>query len=271
MPYTSPNTNFNLKMFPPTSKNIIIVGDNPTVRKQEDFNGILVLILFEPDAIFHHRQLVIDNHRNFDYIFTYDQHILNACSNARLYLCGGTWIEKSTYNNMNLSRKQPKISCLTGMKEFTPAHTFRKMLYKSQKSLSFLPITWFRSSKDRVLLPKIGDNPVIGDSKDPLFLDYQYSVAIENCRENNYFTEKLLDCLLTKTIPIYYGCPNISTWFDTRGWIILENTSIQEFRVKCSRLPNYAAHINVINENHERAKNYIDVFVNLQRVMNFGD
>jgi hypothetical protein len=45
-------------------------------------------------------------------------------------------------------------------------------------------------------------------------LDYTFSVAIENCVEDGYFTEKLTDCILTNTTPIYYGCPSIDKFFD---------------------------------------------------------
>ena len=239
-------------------------------RPPGDTTTRYIAVQCEPEAIIHSRQAFIDNHKTFDTILTYDEEILKACPNARQYVWGTSWISSSTYNAVNVSRKQRIVSCLTGMKELTPAHTYRKMLYNSQLSLSMaLPITWFRSSKGAAL-PAIGNNPLIGDSKDPLFLDYQFSVVIENCRLNNYFTEKLVDCLITKTIPIYYGCPNISNWFDTRGWIILETTSIQEFRAKCGKLPNYDAHINVINENFERAKQYSSIATNLQRAMNFG-
>lgn len=41
---------------------------------------------------------------------------------------------------------------------------------------------------------------------------YDFSIAIENCVEENYFTEKLTDCLLTNTTPIYYGCSNIKNF-----------------------------------------------------------
>jgi hypothetical protein len=51
---------------------------------------------------------------------------------------------------------------------------------------------------------------------------YEFSVAIENSRENNYITEKFYDCLLTDTIPIYCGAPNISDYFDPRGYIELK-------------------------------------------------
>jgi hypothetical protein len=50
------------------------------------------------------------------------------------------------------------------------------------------------------------------NKKDGL-LDYKYSIAIENCTEEGYFTEKLTDCILTDTIPIYFGCPNIKEYF----------------------------------------------------------
>jgi hypothetical protein len=43
--------------------------------------------------------------------------------------------------------------------------------------------------------------------------DYRYSLAFENCRQRNYFTEKILDCWLAWTMPIYWGCPNLSDYF----------------------------------------------------------
>jgi hypothetical protein len=43
--------------------------------------------------------------------------------------------------------------------------------------------------------------------------NYKYSICIENCRKKNYFTEKFTDALLCWTIPIYYGCSNISNFF----------------------------------------------------------
>jgi len=45
-------------------------------------------------------------------------------------------------------------------------------------------------------------------------MDYQFSIAIENSIEEDYFTEKLTDCILTDTTPIYYGCPNIQRFFN---------------------------------------------------------
>ena len=49
--------------------------------------------------------------------------------------------------------------------------------------------------------------------------NYAFSVAIENniSSDDYYFTEKLIECFTTGTVPIYYGCPNIDKFFDIRG------------------------------------------------------
>jgi hypothetical protein len=54
--------------------------------------------------------------------------------------------------------------------------------------------------------------------------DYCFSVAIENSSIPGYFSEKILDCFLTGTVPIYLGDFEIGKHFDTRG-IIFYNDS----------------------------------------------
>ena len=43
---------------------------------------------------------------------------------------------------------------------------------------------------------------------------YEYSIAIENSCEQNTVSEKFFDCILNNTIPLYYGCPNISDLYE---------------------------------------------------------
>lgn len=40
--------------------------------------------------------------------------------------------------------------------------------------------------------------------------DYKFSLCSENSNEKNYISEKFFDCILTNTVPIYYGCKNVS-------------------------------------------------------------
>ena len=50
--------------------------------------------------------------------------------------------------------------------------------------------------------------------KDDALERYRYTISIENCRVDDYWTEKLSDPILSLTQPIYCGCPNIERYFD---------------------------------------------------------
>ena len=69
-----------------------------------------------------------------------------------------------------------------------------------------------RILQDDVDIYGFGHNPL----PDKAFgLDqYKYSLVIENTQHKNYWTEKLSDAFLARTIPIYSGCPNITDFFE---------------------------------------------------------
>ena len=54
--------------------------------------------------------------------------------------------------------------------------------------------------------------------------NYSYSISIENASKKNYFSEKFTDCILSWTIPIYYGCPNIEKYFPKECFYWLDIT-----------------------------------------------
>ena len=46
---------------------------------------------------------------------------------------------------------------------------------------------------------------------------------MENCKSPGYFSEKIIDCLIQGTIPIYWGDPTISSYFNMKGIINFNN------------------------------------------------
>ena len=241
-----------------TNGKTYICLDEPDMIRPEGVTQFIA-IQCEPNAISGLRDKFIKNHSRYDILLAHDDEILKACPNAKLYVFGSCWISPDTYNAIDITRKLPRISSLTGWKDTTDGHNFRRTLYFNQKSID-LPITWYRSCMHVWMTEEITSNPVLDASqfsKQELFLDYQYSLVIENNRAPNYFTEKLMDCLMTKTIPIYWGCTNIDRWFDTTGWIILETTHMNELIEKCKILPVYSENLETINKNYESAKKYI--------------
>lgn len=72
------------------------------------------------------------------------------------------------------------------------------------------------------------------DALDP----YLFSIAIENSYIPNYMTEKLTDCFVSMTIPLYSGCPNASNYYS--GFIEIDPWDIEAVITKIHNLHNNA-------------------------------
>jgi hypothetical protein len=218
-----------------------------------------VFVQLEPVAIQRDtEQHLVKNYNMYDTIYTFNETVLQGCPNAKkTILPACSWISRSHWGSIDTTKKAFQVSCITGSKQLAEGHTYRLLLYANQKILKdvySMPITFYRSSADQPL-PELTNNPFIQKDKFPLFETFQYSFVIENSSQTNYFTEKLIDCLITKTIPIYYGCPNIAEYFDTTGWILLTEKEpferLQEFVEKWKQA-NYS------EDSYERFKESIE-------------
>ena len=59
------------------------------------------------------------------------------------------------------------------------------------------------------------------DKRDGL-AEYRYSIAIENCCERGYVTEKLFDCFLCNCVPIYLGAPDVAEIYPAGAFLPLD-------------------------------------------------
>ena len=103
---------------------------------------------------------------------------------------------------------------------------------------------------------KFHRSPPLVPSKDPFFANAKFNIACENQDMPNMFTEKLLDCFKTYTVPIYFGCTNIGNYFDIRG--ILQFFTIEEFdKIIANLTPDvYDSMFPYVLNNYELAKPY---------------
>lgn len=188
----------------------------------------------------------------YDYVLTHDQNLLDNFSNCFLYEFGGCWTGDFNLN----TKKEFGISTLVGGKKMTIGHVLRTEFYALRDEIRN-PIKFWISKNFPPVNPRDSD-PVLFSGKSEMF-NNQFHVCIENVKRENWFTEKLIDCLYTKTIPIYYGCPNISNWFDIRGFIIVNNA--YDLINACNLLNEntYLEKIEHIEKNFELSKQYMNV------------
>lgn len=106
-------------------------------------------------------------------------------------------------------------------------------------------LEWVERIGDQVDLYGRGFNEI--ELKEEGLCDYMFSVAIENGQYETYFTEKILDCFATGTIPVYLGAPDIGDHFNLDGIITLSD----EFDVSEDI---YYDKMDAIQDNLERAK-----------------
>lgn len=226
-----------------------------------------IFLQTEPEVIQHTREFMLRNAHRFTWILTFDEYVLQACPNARKYVFGGCWIHPADRGRADPVEKEFRMSTLVGSKSAGEGHRLRRRIYDRQTEITHMPYTFYRSSHG-TQLPEITNNPVFEhDSKFELFRRFQYSLVIENSKQKDYFTEKIIDCLITKTIPIYWGCPNIHDYFDTRGFILLDTPTFEEFHEKIQILTPeyYEHHKDVIEANYQRCLAYVSVEANINR------
>jgi len=162
----------------------------------------------------------------YEMIFTWSEELCDLHDRIKWIPGSGSWIREPKIHS-----KSKLISILASNKSHLPGH---------QQRLHMLD-----QLKDYAPLFGRGFNEI--EYKEEALADYMFSVAIEN--NDEYLSEKLLDCFLTGTIPIYYGTPSVGKWFNTDGIIILEDG----FDIESLTKELYNEKIDAVKDNFDRA------------------
>ena len=178
---------------------------------------------------------IINNPNLFDYILTWDKRVLQLNNAIKfLPLLKYSWVKfpkeaginpylKHHYNcdiYEEYNNKHFNVSMLCGDKNWCPGHKVRHEIWNNQLQFN-IPKKFYRP-KDTKVLKIFDDNIIISSKRDKTeMFDSMFHICVENNNAKDYFTEKIIDCIISKTVPIYYGCPNISDYFDLNGIIII--------------------------------------------------
>jgi hypothetical protein len=165
---------------------------------------------------------------SFDIIFTHNKDLIKINPEKFKWVpAQGTWIKQP-----KVYEKSKMISMISSNKTMCEGHRKR--------------LEWVERFKDQVDFYGRGFPTEIKFKEEGL-CDYMFSIAIENASYETYFTEKILDCFATGTIPVYYGAPDIGDYFNKDGIIDLS----EEFEVSDDI---YYSKMDAIKENLEKAK-----------------
>lgn len=198
--------------------------------------------LVEPQAIKNYAYYYIKlNFTKFDKIFTHDKSILDLIPNSTFVPYGSTFIEEKDFK---IYQKTKTISMIASDKTLTPGHMFRHIIRKHVQNK----------------VDVFGRGIKTLDYKLDGLENYKFSIAMENSKLDYYFTEKILDCFLTGTIPIYWGCPKIGEFFNLNGILTFDSLEDLEDCLKIADESYYDKNKLAIEDNFNLAKKYLNPF-----------
>jgi hypothetical protein len=225
-----------------------------TPETQNELSEVNILVLQEPNEYFGLHDWAIHNKHLFSIILTWDDKVINNCDNAVFLPFGHTWFKPDQYQRHH--DKKFQISHLRGNLLKTYGHSLRHELLDRKNEIT-IPTNFYDIFGDRHNI----EDARIG--KETVFSNSMFGVAIENTSHNGYFTEKILDCLLLKTIPVYWGCSSITNFFRQDGIITFNN--VDDLIVKVNKLDEsyYNERKDIIEENYNLALQFVDYEQNI--------
>lgn len=179
------------------------------------------------------------NYAKFKRVITFHHRLLETLPNAVEGLMGGAHVHA---DDVGLWHKTKLVSMIASSKDTTAGHKFRCRVTSALT--------------DRVDLFGRGRARPLENKGDGL-RDYAFSVAVENCRVPHYFSEKLIDCFLTGTVPIYWGIRYIGKWFNEDGILHFETEQEARQIVDSLTVDQYLRMLPAVTDNFHRAQAYV--------------
>jgi hypothetical protein len=218
---------------------LVVYTDTLLSCVKSDIKTKIGWMLESPAITENYHNWISKNYKNFDLVLTNNRKHIEINSDIfKFSPTGGCWIlpeEQKIYDKKRL------VSGIFSDKRYTSGQALRHQivnLYKNKIDTygrGYLPIP----------------NKIYG------LKDYAFSLVIENTKQDYYFTEKLIDCFMTGTIPIYWGCPSIGDFFDTNGMICFNDIHDMDYILNTLNFDMYITKLDSIKNNFETAKKYL--------------
>lgn len=125
----------------------------------------------------------------------------------------GGWQIQKTYSelvDLPVPVKEKALSAIISNQAQTEGHRMRLEFTSKLKEYFGVELDWYGR----------GVQP-LNNKWDGIF-PYKFSLAIENQSTWGYWSEKIVDCILSYTIPFYWGCPNIGEYLPQGSYVPID-------------------------------------------------
>lgn len=209
--------------------------------------NIKIALIMEPPCIQPKAYELISKsefRNKFDFILTHQKNLLAFETPSLhpmffLYKYAGCWINQQDHS---IHPKTKDISIIASKKVSAPGHILRH----SAVSVYSKYLTGHT----------YGNGYKFVQNKLEALKDYRFSIVIENEISETWFTEKLIDCFVTGTVPIYWGPKSIGNYFNPKGILQFETLAGLMGIIPFANAKKYESMLPAIEENFNLAKKF---------------
>jgi hypothetical protein len=174
----------------------------------------------------------------FNYMLSFDRRLISLNPEKILfYPFGCCWIPEK---DRGIHPKTKMVSMVCSGKAYSDGHRFRNMIYDK-----------YINRFDGYGRYK---NPI--ENKADALRDYRFSICIQNTKTDDYFTEIIMDCFMTGTVPIFWGTDNIGRYFNKNGIIQLGSEVEMPSILDSLSDDMYKSMSDAIQDNYNLAQDY---------------
>jgi len=233
----------------PTDKKVECCIDNTIPQNLDPVpaDTIRFFVTTEPiDGTYN--KIILDHPQSFTYVLSQFPDLLQLPNSAKI-IGNGSFVDPAP----DIKKKFGVSIVMTNRNAF-PGHPLRHELYARRKEVK-IPFDIYASSwnafgnkPDTLPMP-----PWPNRKAKVMVMDCMFHICIEGFHCNYYYSEKLIDCLITKTVPLYWGCTIIGEYFNENGMIMIE--SVDDIINVCNQLTPevYERLLACVDDNYELA------------------
>lgn len=241
--FSTPSNNSELMQWdrssPTDESELVIYTDCNLYEYRRNSNNNIAWLIEPREYHSLYYQWLESNYSNFKEVWTHDDLLLNKSDKFKCVPWGGCWINNK---DQQIYKKSKLCSIIASGKNQLKGHRLRHYIIQHYKGFD---------------LYGYGYRPV--ENKIEALKDYMFSICIENSQSDNYFTEKIIDCFRTGTVPIYWGARKINTYFNSKGILQFNTFEELEYHLNTITPEKYLSMAEYIQENFNIAKNFLTI------------
>ena len=210
--WTPVNKYFSWNTINPETEDIVVLTDGSVVNINNEFSKTnhKIAWLIESPTVFteenwkHIIPFVLENLNRFDYVASCDLNLIKKYPEKFRYVPQSyTGIMEE---EMRIYNKTQFISIVASKLNHRPGHILRHTVIEKYKNL----------------VRALGRGYKGFGKNWEAFAESMFSIVIENCKSDGYYTDQIGTPLACGTIPIYWGCSNIGDYYDIDGIITFD-------------------------------------------------